>query len=75
MNIHEASTSGRPFTNPDMFGAWMIVDGELVHRDNIRDFNDMEWIRSNCVGDRWTDKKSLYWMTVSDLMRSDWVVI
>ncbi len=71
MNIHEAATSGKPFTNPDMIGAWMIVDGRMVHRDCVDDFKDMDWIKANCM----ERDDELYWMHVSDLQRNDWLVI
>ena len=79
MNIHEAAKSGKPFRNPDMIGAWVIIDGRfLVHRDNILDFKDMDWVYENCIAG--VDKKNdrpidLYWMTVEDLLRDDWEIV
>lgn len=79
MNIHEAAKSGKPFRNPDMIGAWIVIDGHfLVHRDHIDDFKDMDWIYENCISN--VDKKSdrpveLYWMTVDDLLRDDWEIV
>lgn len=73
MNIHEAATGGRPFRNPGMIGAWMIVDGQMVHRDNIADFQHMDWIKANCLRSGCAD--ILYWMTVSDLIRNDWELV
>ena len=71
MNIHEAAISGMPFCHPDMIGAWLIVDGKMVHRDNVADFENMEFIREWCVPvNRW-----LYWLDVSDLMRTDWYIV
>lgn len=76
MNIHEVIISGKPFSNPDMIGAWMVVDNQMVHRDHIDDFKDMKWIRENCLSSETSRRKSeLYWMDVSDLMRVDWYVI
>lgn len=77
MNIHEAAKSGLPFRHPDMIGAWVIVGagsphgGGLIHRDNINDFSDMEWIKDNC----WPDNDELYWMNMRDLLRTDWETI
>ncbi len=79
MNIHEAAKSGKPFRNPSMIGAWAVIDNQfLVHRDNISDFKDMDWIYENCISH--VDKKSdrpvdLYWMNVEDLLRDDWEIV
>jgi hypothetical protein len=79
MNIHEVAKSGKPFRNPSMIGAWVVIDGHfLVHRDNVSDFKDMDWIYENCISN--VDKKSdrpvdLYWMTVDDLLRDDWEIV
>lgn len=79
MNIHEAAKSGKPFRNPDMIGAWIVIDSHfLVHRDNVSDFKDMDWVYENCISN--VDKKSdmpvdLYWMTVEDLLRDDWEIV
>ena len=70
MNIHEAATNGKPFRHPDMHGAWLIVDGEMVHRDCIADFENMEFIRLHCV----PVNAGLYWLDVSDLLRTDWKI-
>lgn len=70
MNIHEAATCGNPFCHPDMIGAWLIVDGKMVHRDCIADFENMEFIRLHCV----PVNDGLYWLDVSDLMRTDWEI-
>lgn len=72
MNIHEAAKSGKPFYNPSMIGAWLIVDGFMTHRDNIRDYEDMEFIRAtvDCEG-----SKELYWMDAEDLLRNDWEIV
>ena len=76
MNIHEAASSGKPFLHPDMIGAWMIVDGQLVHRDNITDFKDMQWIRMNCLWPQdYVHRNDLYWMTTNELLRTDWSVV
>lgn len=72
MNIHEAAKSGRPFRNPSMIGAWMVVDGHIIHRDNISDFSNINWIRQNCIH---KDTDRLYWMDVGDLLRTDWETI
>lgn len=50
MNIFEAATSGKAFTHPGMIGAFMMVDGLLVHRDNWRDFKNLDFIRTNVIG-------------------------
>lgn len=71
MNIHEAASSGKPFCHPDMIGAWLIVDGKMVHRDNVSDFGNMEFIRLNCV----PASDGLYWLDVSDLLRTDWYIV
>lgn len=70
MNIHEAAKSGKPFYNPDMIGAWLIVNSCLIHRDNISDFSDMEFIKNNCLSSK--SDKDLYWMDTQDLLRDDW---
>lgn len=78
MNIHEVATSGKPFRNPSMIGAWMIVDGALVHRDIIADFKDLEWIRENSRlpnGEPDPILTELYWMHVEDLTRNDWEIV
>lgn len=72
MNIHEAATSGKPFRHKDMIGAWAIVDGMMVHRDNVRDFEEMDWIKENCLPIAHKPNDGLYWMCVSDLTRTDW---
>lgn len=72
MNIHEAAKSGRPFGHKDMIGAWLIVDGQMVHRDNPPDFEDMDWIKSECVPVAHKPSDGLYWMCVEDLLRDDW---
>jgi hypothetical protein len=74
MNIHEAILSGKPFSNPDMIGAWMLVDNVLVHCDSIGTFRDMEWIRRNLVSGMFPDH-DLYWMRVTCLTRTDWYTI
>ncbi len=47
MNIHEAATSGKPFTNPDMIGAWMIVDGRMCIA--IASMTSRTWIGSRPI--------------------------
>lgn len=77
MNIHDAAKSGKPFTHSDMIGAWLIVDGQMIHRDNPRDFLDMGFIRAECIppiNSPWA-RGALYWMRVSDLTRDDWELI
>lgn len=69
MNIHEAAISGKPFSNPDMIGAYMIVDGHLVHRDCIEDFMNLNWIRKHCITPR---SIGLDMMIGNDLIRKDW---
>lgn len=77
MNIHEAAKSGKPFTHSDMIGAWLIVDGQMIQRDNVRDFLDMDFIRAECWQPHgpMRDDGELYWLNVSDLLRDDWEVI
>lgn len=74
MNIQEAAKSGKPFTNPNIIGAWCCVfhgvDYYMVHRDNISDFDNMEWIKENCLR-----QTGLYWMSAIDLIRTDWKFI
>jgi hypothetical protein len=69
MNIYEASSRGKPFANPDMIGAWLIVEGQLIHHDNVKDFEDMAWIKANAMH----GSPNLYWMTTHDLLRVDWL--
>ena len=71
MNIHEAAISGKPFRHPDMIGAWLIVDGKMVHRDCIADFENMEFIRALCMPYR----NTIYWLTPNELLRTDWAVV
>lgn len=76
MNIHEAAKSGKPFTHSDMIGAWLIVDGLMVHRDNMADFKDMAFIRDYCMPSGGLSASGeLYWMHVSDLTRDDWELV
>jgi hypothetical protein len=82
MNIHECIVSGKPFRNPDMVGAWMLVDNVLVHCDNITTFRDMEWVRNYLVPHvlkyfvSGNDlNHDLYWMKVNCLTRTDWYTI
>jgi hypothetical protein len=74
MNIHECIVSGKPFANPDMIGAWMLVDNVLVHCDSINTFRDMAWVRRYLVCGQ-TSNHDLYWMQVSCLTRTDWYTI
>jgi hypothetical protein len=76
MNIHEAINSGKPFANPDMIGAWMLVDNVLVHCDNILTFRATEWVRSYLVSKSGKlPNHDLYWMQVNCLTRTDWYTI
>ena len=76
MNIHECIVSGKPFANPDMIGAWMLVDNVLVHYDNITTLRDTAWMRSYLVSrSRKMPNHDLYWMQVSCLTRTDWYTI
>ncbi len=68
MNICEAINGGRPFHHKDGFGAWLLVDGKMVHRDCVSDFENMDFIRNHCMPN--TDK--VYWFYPSDLQRTDW---
>lgn len=72
MNIYEAASSGRPFFHPQMIGAYMIIDDVLIHRDNMSDFNDLDWIRANCLC--MTRRNDLFGMTPDDLLRNDWQI-
>jgi len=74
MNIHECIVSGKPFRNPDMIGAWMLVDNVLVHCDSIGAFRHMDWIRNRLVKGK-TPNHDLYWMQVDCLTRTDWYTI
>lgn len=71
MDIHEAIHGGKPFAHPDMIGAWLMVDGSLVHRDCIADFLAMDWIRENCM----PRNNSLHCFYVEDLTRDDWYFV
>lgn len=76
MNIHEAAFSAKPFRHPDMIGAWMLVHGQLVHRDCIDDFKCMDWIKNVCLRPESDPMRyNLYWMTTQDLLRTDWSVV
>ena len=58
----------KPFTHPDMIGAFCIIDGNhWVYRDCVDDFRDMDFIRKNCIG-----YYGLFGVTASDLIRDDW---
>lgn len=50
MNFLEAAASGKPFYHDEMIGAYLMIDGNLYHRDNLKDFQDIEWIKKNCKG-------------------------
>lgn len=72
MNIHEAAISGKPFSNPDMIGAYMIIDGHSVHRDYIKDFMNLDWIRKYCINPR---SMGLDMLVGNDLIRKDWFIV
>lgn len=71
MNIVEAIATGKPFYHSDMIGAFLIVDEYLVHRDNISDFDDMNWIRQNCIPNK-LPRDSCGLLSTYDLIRVDW---
>jgi len=76
MNIHEAAKSGKVFKNPGMIGAWKIVDGQMVHRDNEEDFMEEDFIRTYCLSSAGLGSSGeLYWMDVNDLLRTDWEIV
>ena len=58
----------KPFTHPEMIGAYCIVDGKSwVHRDCVDDFKNMEYIRNVCLGFYET-----WGLCADDLLRNDW---
>lgn len=58
----------KPFTHPDMIGAFCIIDGKnWVHRDCVDDFLDISFIRAHCLG-----YFSTWGICAEDLMRDDW---
>ena len=58
----------KPFTHPDMIGAYCIIDGRnWVHRDNVNDFADETFIRTHCLGHYET-----WGLCADDLLRDDW---
>ena len=72
MNISEAASSDKPFTNNDMIGAFMYLPDKLmlVHHDNVRNYRDMEWIKANAV-----NSVPMSWLAPYDLVRNDWFTI
>lgn len=62
LNLH------KPFTHPKMIGAYCIIDGKhWVHRDNVNDFYDENFITTHCLG---------YYhcsgLCVEDLLSEEW---
>jgi hypothetical protein len=68
MNIFEAASSGKPFSNPSMIGAFMLNGNTVVHRDNECDFKDQK---------NWANSGSDYldFMPASYIKRTDWYTI
>lgn len=80
MNIHDAAKSNKPFAHPDMRGAYFIVDNRLAHRDNPKDFENLDFIRKHClnaspVGTLDSQYGEVNNMSVKDLLREDWFVV
>jgi hypothetical protein len=72
MNIIEAINSERPFTNPDMIGAFMAgrdASGhlQLAHHDNVENFASLETDFSEGQTE-WC----LECLSLADLVREDW---
>ena len=70
MNITEAMMTGKPFRHAGMIGAYLFLNGRLYHRDNVSDFDDIEWLFANCNGDEVDDAP--FGITTFDLIRLDW---
>jgi hypothetical protein len=68
MNISEVARSGRPFAHNDMIGAFMYLEDKLmlVHHDNVSNYRDMSWVRTNAV-----NSVPMQWLSPYDLVRDD----
>lgn len=74
MNLCEALEYGKPVCHKDMIGAYMVFwyDGKphWIHRDNVRDFEDVNFLVQHCLGYPY-----LWGLETEDLLRDDWVCI
>jgi hypothetical protein len=70
MNVKDALTCGQPVAHPDMIGAYLVVGDILVHRDNPKDFKNLEWIKNHH-----TTHSPMSWFSLKDLIRDDWEII
>lgn len=76
MNIHEAILSGKPFSHPNMVGAYMLLDNELWHRDHIPDYAELvkcSPAQRREFGGGWKLGGIFEWIGVDDLVREDWI--
>ena len=70
MNIIQAIKSGKPFSHPEMIGAFLVVNGGLTHHDNVNDYLDMNFVVENAPTHPYAN-----FMEVGELTRDDWFLI
>ena len=73
MNIYDALHSKKAFANPDMIGAYKLVDDHIVHRDHIPDFDDVEFIINNAHPIQ--TKCCIEWIGLKGMLRNDWYLV
>jgi hypothetical protein len=76
MNIFDAIHSLRPFSHPDMIGAYCYFNGHLIHRDNIKDFSEPQY--TTIILDSMTEsntKWSVNCIGLDGIMRDDWFLV
>ena len=73
MIIQEAMCSGKPFYHCDMIGAYMMIGEDLVHHDNIENYDDMDFITESVHSSHteWCKRT----LSVNCILRDDWNIV
>lgn len=71
MASHEIQTLAQVADSKRLEIVRRFVDGKMVHRDCVADFENMEFIRAYCI----PESSNLYWLDVGDILRTDWYIV
>jgi hypothetical protein len=71
MNLIEALRTGRIVVHDQLIGGYVLYEGSIYHRDDILDFNDMQWIKDNVL----PSYNIMSHMPLDVFLSNDWKVL
>ena len=69
MYLSQALLTGKPVSHPSIIGAYCLIVDKVYHRDNVKDFDDLDWVYTCC------EESPISWLCWSWIISDEWFIV